>query len=392
VPKERRLFILVLAAGSLLRALQLTTSIGTVDAILWTRWVELIERVGVLYVYPHHELMNHPPLSLLIARSLHRLGSTAGLELHESFRLVQCLADLITAITLMKIVERMPQPQKLAYAPAFFYLSPAAIFLSAFHCNTDPTMVMFLTLAVAAAVHERPVLAGVLLGCASGIKIVPLLAGPFFLFVFRTGRARLRFLSAGAVVAAIIFIPPLIVSGHFFVDRVLLYQGMIRSWGLPLLSLLFSDRPPTEVPPLWYAKHVLLSGLVPLWYAEFRRRSGDVRRLPALAGLTFFVALFLAPGFGIQYLCWILPFAAFALPRPAALLVHGATSIYLFAMYTARSEGWPWWFAQEIESERIREIMVRSGLLLWALFGTMAVIAALRLFREGVGRVEPNVV
>lgn len=371
MPNERRLFIIAIVTGTLLRILQTATSLGSLDAMLWYRFAELLDRVGVLRSYGEMSLMNHPPLVLLIARATNRTGVALGLEFQDSFRLLQIAADVVTAFVLVRIVQRV---RVAPYAPLIFFLSPAVLFISAFHCNSDPLMMMFVVIAAAAAIEERPVVAGLALACAVGIKIVPLLIGPLFLLVLRGKRARLQFLAACVAGAAVIFVPALLVSGWTFVHQVFGYTGFVRAWGIPLLAHVVQATTGVQVPVGWLP-FALVAALAGFWWLN---RKADVERLPALIATTYLIVLFLAPGFGVQYLYWPLPFLAFALPHRAAVALHAVVSAYVFALYTAWSKGWPWWFADSPGSPRVVELLSKTGLVLWAVIGVAAVIAVRR--------------
>jgi Gpi18-like mannosyltransferase len=371
VSNERRLFIIAIVTGTLLRILQTATSLGSLDAMLWYRFAELLDRVGVLRSYGEMSLMNHPPLVLAIARVTNRIGVSLGLEFQDSFRFLQIAADVVTAFVLLPIVRRV---RGAPYAPLMFFLSPAVLFITAFHCNSDPLMMMFVVIAVAAAIEERPVIAGLALACAVGIKIVPLLVGPLFLLALRGKRARLQFLGACIAGAAVIFVPALVVSGWTFVHQVFGYTGFVRAWGIPLLAHVVQATMGVQVPVTW-VPFALVATLVAFWWFN---RKADVQRLPALIATTYLIVLFLAPGFGVQYLYWPLPFLAFALPRRAAFALHAVISAYVFALYTVWSKGWPWWFADSPGSPRVAELLSKTGLGLWVVIGIAAVMAARR--------------
>lgn len=365
-----------------MRIAQLATSLGSRDAMFWTEWMTLIDRVGIFESYHYNTMMNHPPLALLIAQAAGRLGAQFGLLFVDSFRLLQSAADILTAIALVGIARRlMPVEAPAAsatYSPAMlFFLSPAVIFISAFHCNSDPLMMMFLVLAVLAALEHRPAWSGGLLALAVGIKIVPLLVGPLFLIALRERTARIRFLSAAAVVSAAIFGPGFVLTGPVFYERIFGYTGTVRAWGFPLLAI-FGEHAGwkglTTLASLLPVAIVL--ALAALWFVESRRPE-DATRLPRLTGLSWLIVLFLAPGFGVQYLYWTLPFAFFALPRIATLVLHGVTSVFLFAAYTVWSGGWPWWYADRAAGGTGR-ILVITGLALWAAIGVMTAIAIRR--------------
>jgi hypothetical protein len=371
VSNERRLFTIAIVTGTALRILQTATSLGSLDAMLWYRFAEILDRVGVLRAYGETTLMNHPPLVLAIARVTNWIGIACGLEFQDSFRLLQIAADVVTALVLVRIVQRL---QLAPYAPLMFFLSPAVLFISAFHCNSDPLMMMFVAIAAVAALEERPVLAGLALACAVGIKIVPLLVGPLFLIALRGRRARLQFIGACIAGAAIIFGPALVVSGWTFVQQVFGYTGFVRAWGIPLIAHVLQATTGVHV-PLGWLPFALVSALVGLWWFN---RNAEPEQLPALIATTYLVALFLAPGFGVQYLYWPLPFLAFALPRRAAVAFHALVSVYLFALYTAWSKGWPWWFADSPGSPQVAELLSKGGLVVWVAIGIAAVVAVRR--------------
>jgi hypothetical protein len=371
VSNERRLFLIAIVAGTLLRILQTATSLGSLDAMLWYRFAEILDRVGVLGAYDETKLMNHPPLVLAIARVANRIGVACGLEFQDTFRLLQIGADVVTAFVLVRIVRRL---QVAPYAPLLFFLSPAVLFISAFHCNSDPLMMMFVVLAAAAALEERPVLAGLALACAVGIKIVPLLIGPLFLFALRGKRARLQFLGACIAGAAVIFGPALVVNGWPFVQQVFGYTGFVRAWGIPLLAHVLQAKTGVQV-PLGWLPFALVGALAALWWFN---RNAEARRLPALIATTYLIVLFLAPGFGVQYLFWPLPFLAFALPRRAAIAFHAIVSVYVFALYTVWSQGWPWWYGDSTGSVQTQELLSKGGLGVWVVIGVAAVVALRR--------------
>lgn len=368
---ELRLFLIAIVAGTLLRILQTATSLGSLDAMLWYRFAEILDRVGILGAYGETTLMNHPPLVLAIARVTNRIGVAFGLEFQDTFRLLQIAADVVTAFVLVRIVGRL---NVAPYAPLMFFLSPAVLFISAFHCNSDPLMMMFVVLAAAAAIEERPVLAGLALACAVGIKIVPLLIGPLFLFAFRGTRARLQFLGTCVAGAAVIFGPALVVSGPTFVQQVFGYTGFVRAWGIPLLAHVLHAKTGVQVPMGWLP-FALVGALMAVWWLT---RNSGAARLPALIASTYLMVLFLAPGFGVQYLYWPLPFLAFALPRAAAIAFHAIVSVYVFALYTVWSQGWPWWFGDSAGSVGAQEMLSKGGLALWVAIGVGAVVGLRR--------------
>src|SRR5215210_3413491 len=162
--RERRILMVVIATGVVLRVLHVATSLGSADSLTWMMNIVTMERAGgVLPAYLADPGLNHPPLSLAFARLMSEGGKLVGLQFQDMFRLLQTLADVVTALALARFAG--------LYPATLFMLSPAAVFISGFHCQSDPLMIMFLVLAV---VSKRPLAAGAMIACAAGIKIVAL--------------------------------------------------------------------------------------------------------------------------------------------------------------------------------------------------------------------------
>ena len=377
-----------LILGSLLRGLQIATSIGSVDVVFWMRHVNAVETYGSLRAYLASTFVNHPPFGLEVARWTYRAGSLIGLQFHDSFRILQSLADLGTALTLWRLAPAVGRSG--VWAALLFYLSPAAIFVSAFHCNSDPLMVFFLALAILLVIRERPVAAGLALGAAVGIKIIALAAAPLLLIAWAQGRARLRFLFTALATGAVIFVPGLISSGWVMMRNIFGYTGWKGGWGVLLLSSLgdhfFPGRIPGQLDAVLLA--ALVMSVVALWGAEAwwtRRRGLSFERLPRTAGVAYLLILFFATGFMPYYLIWALPFVAFIFARRGALLMHALISAYLFALYTSWAREWPWVFAEGGRSTSSPAVGL-FGLVVWMVLGVTAARALRRLYGSPDGR------
>lgn len=387
--RARAILLGGLALGVVLRILQIATSVGSVDAFFWTRHVQLVEQFGVVGSYFAAEVVNHPPLALLIARGTARAGGWFGLRFFDSFRLLQLLADVVTALALFRIARRSVTSSATYVALAFF-LSPAAIFVSAFHCNSDPLMMMLIVLSLLAVLEERPVLGGIAIGAAMGIKIIAFAALPLLFLACRGKKARLLFLGSSALIGALVFLPAILEGGTRVIRNIFGYTGWKGGWGLPLLAHLAARAFPglSKGDPAWFATPLLVLGLLTLWGAELWRnwRGGDMEpsRVPRLIGLTYLLVIFLAPGFLPYYFFWFLPFLAFLFTRPWTLVFHGLTSIFLFWIYTEWSGGWPWVYANGTNST----LLGVFGLFVWLAIG----IALVPLLRSlyGERRAEPS--
>jgi hypothetical protein len=373
----------VLAAGFglglLLRAVQIATSVGTVDVTNWLRHLLYVRDLGVLRCYEASKAINHPLLSLEIAQWTWRLGDRVGLTFFDSYRMLTSAADLVTALALLALCRRI-QPANAVRASLLFFLSPAAVFISAFHCNSDSLMVMFVVCALLATATERPLLAGLLIACAGGIKIIAFVALPLLPFAFRGWRQRWVYVSAAAVISGAIFLPPVLVSGTASIENIFGYTGWKGAWGFRIVfDVLGRLVPAIAIESSTILTPLLLLCLLVLWAFVARegvRRSGvSMQRTTTAVALAFLLVLFLGPGFGVQYLMWILPFPALLLRARLALGMQLLISFFLFEIYTNWSGGWPWEWADASKHEQPMWIGL-LGLVVWAAIGGCALISA----------------
>jgi hypothetical protein len=371
-----------LATGLSIRFLYVATSLGTLDALLWYRWVELIEKVGIFQAYLYSDLLNHPPFALLIARATSRVGALFSLEFNDSFRLLQSAAEVVSAFVLVALARRCDLEER--YVALIYFLSPVSIWISGFHCNSDPLMLMFLLLSLSLMLKGRPGMSGLTFAAACGIKIVPIFAIPFMFAALRDARQRRIFMTAFIAGGLAIFGPGLIFTGPVFIKNIFGYTGMPTAWGLTyLLGRLAAA---LNEPRLLLLSRGLTPLLVTVWltlaafsWRRWRRLTDfQPRELLAAIGTMFLIVIFIAPGFGVQYLLWPLPFLPFILRKPLAVGLHLIFSIVLFVCYTVWSDGWPWTFADGSEKGTVpAETLV--GFMAW-----LAIGAALAWIARGV--------
>ncbi len=386
-----------MAAGFALRVALVFTTIGTNDAIFWTQFATLVRQVGVAGAYRSATLfLNHPPLILWLLEPLANLTLATGSSFPFVFRLLQVLADAVTCVALFFIgttvsVERGRQ------LALFVALSPAAAFVSGFHCNSDPLLVALIMVAASLLVvpPSRPSVSAVALALATGIKIVPLLLLPVFVLSIRK-ELRLRFLAVFSAAAAIIFLPAILASGPTVIRHIFSYAGGLPyEWGVPGVAFAISRL----VPGLRHAGESVMHGYLAIgryvvyaaWAAVvllMARRSVRSPALPLLHGCAIMILAVLttAPGWGVQYVVWLIALLPFAFRWRTAVALNAAISLYLFITYTIWSGGLPWVFADLTRPGRYRSIAALAGYALWLTF-CAALIVALRRF---VSREEPE--
>ena len=369
-----RLFWILAASALAIRLILISTSFGSTDAFLFTVWVDAAEKHGLLGAYRFFNGLNHPPMSMAIAVAADRIGKAIGLEFPDIFRLLQVIADIVTATFVYRIANRL-QPSRAREYTLFFFASPAAIFLSGFHCNSDPTMIALLSAAVWAATREKAAGSGVLFGLSSNIKILPIPLAPLFLINMKW-RQRILWSAGAALILLLGFLPALGAMKNIFG-----YAPAASQWGIGgtayLVSYLAHGGYTTAVHlAAFYSqwgRYIVLAAIAALFFFYIRYKTP----IAAMIGAALLTIDFLAPGFGIQYLVWPLAFVPFAVPRRLAYALNAGLSIFMFTAYTVWARELPWWYADASKGGAHGALIAYLALPLWLLYGA-AVVAALR--------------
>ena len=387
-----RTIAILFAAGLVVRLLLVMTSVGTSDVIFWILWTNLVEKHGIAGAYAISAMLNHAPLTVALLAAYREISTATGVEVTDLLRLVQVLADCVSFAALLAIGRRI-QPANAAWLALYYFLSPVAIAITAFHCNVDATMVMFILVALALFIREQHAGAGVALALAFASKIPAIFLLPFLLVA--AGRAWWRFLAAFSAVTLAIWTPLLAAGGSVVLRNIFGWAGMSGSWGLPAIA----NQLGWDSLARFYVAHgrwILLAALAVLGLLFIGRQAPSPVRTgeaPVLHGgsewrgkrdvlrvspLIYLALLFFAPGFGIQYLLWPLPFIPFLFERRSALLWSAITSIFVVVIYTYWSGGFPWGFA---DAMAVRPDAARMLPLIHAMWVTIGAFLA-----AGTGR------
>ena len=115
-----------------------------------------------------------------------------------------------------KILLVADLPKRDPLAVLLMALCPTSIMISGFHGNTDPLMIALLLLSVYLIEGDAPSwIAGVAMGLATNVKVVPVVLLPVVLLYLPNSWARAKFL-LGAAITFAINITSLRFRGSFF--------------------------------------------------------------------------------------------------------------------------------------------------------------------------------
>lgn len=370
------------------------TTYGSSDVWYWEVYLATTRDVGALQLYHTDEHFNHPPFT---THALLALGAAAGATgIHFPFwlRLPAIVADVVTvALVALLVTRRSPWgPAGLAgrtgpLALALLAGAPALVMISGYHGNTDPVVMCFVLLAIVLWELRRSALAGAALsgaafGMALNVKAIPLIFLPAFC-LYVSGWWRFVFIACAALAVLAGSLPYVFQDPLIIAQKVLGYGSYYGHWGL---SRVLSDLAPSgglaaQLDALLRAFGRVLALGVPALAAVLMNAPHLLTRLarPSLyvqCGVAAALFLALTPGFGVQYVAWLVPWVPAAGAAVAAAF-YATTGLFLFLVYDYWSAQFPWHTAdaRPYEVDWWPRAVVNVELVAWA--ATLLVAGAL---------------
>ena len=388
------------AAAFLLKAAIALASYGATDVLIFEADLAKIRQDGGTALYREGirtpwcgeagqracPPFNHPPFMIHVLGIWGALARISGLPLGFWLRITCAAADVGSLALLISMLRGGQAGPQARLALSLFAVSPIAIFVSGFHGNTDAIMIFLVLVSIwLLESHRASWLAGIALGAAASIKIVPVLFGPAVLLWLPTMRQRIGFGTAAAAVFLAGSVPVLIEAPEPVIRGVLGYSSQASPWGLSLLALASRSSPDLA----WvYDVHARYGKVLSLVFALgatiWPRPRPEPNALFMRAGFVMFVFLSVTPGFGVQYLTWLVPWVV-GLGAGSTASYYLAGSAFLFAYYTATAGWFPWHLANSLERPAWTPTVISLGLICWVVVSGITLIYARRLRTGGPG-------
>ena len=351
--------LIVIAAGLLGAALKIycaATTYGSCDVTIHCRFGQIVDSMGLDYMYRLDRHFNHTPVTGEFFGLLYHVAAwitpPAAHAVPGSFpfllRLPSIIADIFALLVLWRLHQRTGKPP--IWSLVLFALSPVAFMVSGFHGNVDPIMVCLLLVATYFCVEENVFLSAMFLALACAIKIIPLFLVPafFFFWLSRGTRPALRFAAIFGCSCLAVWSEALIGSPFYFFRSVLGYSSYAGGWGITYWCIFFLDALHFDVTPQSLDRLLPLLTALKFIVVALAFALGWLRRKESGSGFLGTIALcwisfaIFAPGFIPYYLVWTAPFVLLYSPGWYAVLT-AASSTYLFAYYNIMSHGTiPW--------------------------------------------------
>ena len=332
----------LLALALALRVFIVSQSIGSNVARTWEEFASYIAQHGLLRTYRDIDYFNHPPLMGWFSWLALRLGALLHVDFIAVFKAPIIVADMASA-WLLWLLWRERSEHEGGKVALLFSFNLISILVSAYHGNTD---CVFATLCLASAYalsREQWGWAGLALGAAINVKIVPLMLLPIFALMLPSRHALLRF-GLGLAACALPYVPVVLQIWPTFYRNVFAYNSMPYEWGIPLLI----ESTEHTLPRLafWLRHHyvpnarfVILGMMVLIGILQRWRRQLNAFEAGALALSVFLV---LTPGFGVQYLAWVVPllFAANLRAAFAFSAYGGVFALLIYYLFWTGTQPW----------------------------------------------------
>jgi hypothetical protein len=338
------LWLCVLGATALKLFLALKSS-GTLDVFAFGEFLANIRDVGGIGAYYRTgragNPFNHPPFMIHAIRSMGFLADATHLPFRFWLRLPAIIADIGSLFLVWKIIEHTPalrqSPMLRALPLSLLLLAvyPGSILISGFYGNTDPLMIFFVVLSIyLLTVRRLSWLAGAAFGMALNIKIVPLIFAPAIFLFLPDLHTRIKFFAMTATVFFVGSLPYLLQDPLVIWKTVFGYKSLYGTWGwtrlvvkymtwLPALSGGNAELAGAHTLIASAGRFVIFAALtIASCWMNLRRRKPP---LFLQCGFIAFLFLFLTPGFGTQYLAWLVPW----------LVVLGAWSAGIYYLLSA---------------------------------------------------------
>ena len=391
----RFLVLLVLAAFLVKTAIAFFTY-GSTDILIYESDLAKMRRDGGVALYRdgiqtewcgHGDQrpcppFNHPPFVLHALRGWAFLAEISGLPFRFWLRVTCAVADLGSLALLARLLPRRLTEAQTRVALLWFAASPIAILISGFHGNTDPILMFFVLLAIDLVEGQRPAwLGGAALGVATDVKVLPVILVPAILLSLSGTRRRLEFCVSAAAAFLVGSMPVLLVAPGLVVSRVFGYSSQFGSWGVSLLALVLRENVRLSWLGELYVRHgkILSLGVevgASLWPRPCSRRNV----LFIQSGFLMFLFVSVIPGFGVQYLTWLVPWVVGLGFGPTAAYYIAGTA-FLFAYYSTAAGEFPWYLANSLERSAWSGTVLGLGLICWIVVCSITFVFAGRLAR-----------
>jgi hypothetical protein len=325
---ERTILLAALILATLLKAFLALKWPETLDSRAYVEFLNVIREQGALALYEvrgsYNNPFNFPPAVIHLIKAVGFVSDSTGLPFKFWLRLIPSLADVGSFFVIWNLLRGHKDQFRILFLLA---LCPTSILISGYEGNIDGFMIFPVVLAVWLIESKKSIgWGGVSWGMALNVKVVPLMFGAALFFKLSSTKARIKFFVATAVIILICSMPFLL-QNPGIIRKVVGYSSIYGVWGISkLVVMLTGDAGFAHWPYDPTGKHAILASLMK-WFviavimivSYLMNRREPKPPLLKQFGLIVAIFLFFTPGFGVQYLVWLVPFVTAAGLRATAI-------------------------------------------------------------------------
>lgn len=317
-----------------------STTIGTNDVRAFWYFLQQYRGSGAILLYEKESEFNHPPFVIRWLFALRWIHQTTGLPPWVCLRIPAILADFGSVLLVARLLGPRLSSPSVRLGLLLVAAAPVSVMVSGFHGNNDPVMIFFVLLSILLLERSSPAwLAGLAMGMAVNMKVVPLAFWPALLLWLPSWRKRFEYFGAASLAIVVASSPVLFEAPGLLARKVLGYPSSYGLWGI---SRILESAPALGGASAVFEKGgriflALMLVLISVWMNRGARKLPLDRQIGILA----FAFLALTPGFGVQYLAWLVPWIA-GVSAGAAISWTVSSAAFLFLVYTFWCQGVPW--------------------------------------------------
>jgi hypothetical protein len=346
-PVRRNLLLSTLVFSTVLKLFLALTSSNTFDSIAFFEFLQRIRDAGDLSLYDfrgsYNNIFNFPPPMIHVIKGLGAVTDSTGLTFKFWLRALPSLADVGSFFLVWRLVA--------AHKDAFILLlllalCPISIVINGHEGNVDGLLIFFVLLSIwLLEIRGSDWWGGIALGLALSVKFVPLIWVPtLFLYIPKVS-SKAKYIAAAAVCFSLLSLPFLVQAPLASIRQVLDYSSIYGAWGFSKLAVMAFGQPHMLHPPYdptgghsvfaAVLKYAMMATIFIVSY--WMNRHANKPSLFSQCGMVVALFLFLTPGFGVQYLAWLVPFTIAAGLR-ATLVYYVVGSVFIAFTFI------PWFF------------------------------------------------
>ena len=335
---RRNLLLSALVFSTALKLFLALTSSNTFDSIAFVEFLHRAREAGDLGLYgfrgSYNNIFNFPPPMIHVIKTLGALADSTGVPFKFWLRALPSLADVGSFFLVWQL---MATHKNLFILLLLLALCPISIVISGHEGNVDGLMIFFVLLSIwSVELRKSTWWGGIAFGLALSVKFVPLLWLPTFFFYIPKVSSKAKCLAGAAVCFSLLSLPFLVQAPITIIRQLLGYGSIYGAWGFSKLAVMQFGQPnmlhppydPTGAHAVFAAilKYGLIATIcVVSYWMSHRPNKPD---LFIQCGIVVALFLFLTPGFGVQYLVWLVPFTIAAGLR-ATVIYHVIGSVYI---------------------------------------------------------------